>query len=88
MALLALHHLMDGLAGVDRVGRTTREEPNVYELLFFCTTTVPMVIGLYGGNAIAHELGAAVGSIAFGLAGSALGAMLVARTEREIEARD
>jgi hypothetical protein len=86
--LLALYHFMDGLTGVDREARTIRDEPNVYELLRFFMVTLPMIAGLLVGNAIAHALGAAIGSVALGLIGTAFWARLVARTEREIEARD
>lgn len=88
IALLAFLHFMDGFAGVDREARTTHDEPNVYELLGFFMITLPMIAGLFVGDAIADALGAAVGSIALGLIGSAFWAKLIARTEREIEARD
>lgn len=88
IALIAVLHFLDGLSGADREARITRDEPNVYELLLFFMVTLPMIVGLFAGNAIADALGAFVGSVALGLVGSVLWARLVARTEREIEARD
>jgi hypothetical protein len=57
-------------------------------LLGFFMITLPMIGGLFVGDAIANALGAAIGSIALGLMGSAFWAKLVTRTEQEIEARD
>lgn len=88
IALIALLHFLDGLTGVDREARITRDEPDIYELLLFLMVSLPMIVGLFAGNAIADALGAFVGSIALGLVGSAFWARLVARTEQEIKARD
>lgn len=88
IALIALLHFLDGFTGTDREARTTRDEPDIYQLLLFFMVTLPMIGGLFAGNAVADAPGAFVGSVALGLAGSAVWARLIARTEREIEARD
>jgi hypothetical protein len=88
IAVLALLHFMDGMVGVDREARTTTGEPDVYGLLQFFVITFPMVAGLFVGNAIADALGAAIGSVALGLAGSFAWSALFNRTDREIPTRD
>ena len=60
----------------------------MYETLKFLIITLPMVVGLFIGNAVANAAGAAIGSVGLGLAGSLVWSALVVRTEREIKARD
>lgn len=78
---------MDAFTGVDRVARVVHDEPNVYEFFGFLVITLPMVAGLFVGNAIADTLGAAIGSVGAGLIGSGVWSVYVTRTERKFEER-
>ena len=88
IVVLALVHFMDAFAGVDREARVAHGEFDVYGFIQFLVITLPMVAGLFIGNAAADAVGAAVGSVGAGLVGSAVFAVIYARTEQRISERE
>lgn len=88
IVVLALIHFMDALSGADVEAQEVSGEPDVYEFLKFLVITLPMVAGVFVGNAVADAVGAAIGSVGLGLLGSAVWTVLHHRTERQIAERD
>lgn len=82
IAVLVVAHFLTSLAGGSEsyTGAPTGE-PDVYQFAAFLIITLPMVVGLYVGNAISDALGAAIGSVALGLIGTAVWSVLVAKSE-------